>query len=198
VSAAGEYDAANFNVTHALRRVIEEMDEQGVLGWGNACRFAAEHIDALTARLAKAEAELAEAKKWEDELVEERLQEINAEAEAFDKECWQALKRLCEEQPGFDWRDYPDGLTAADALDFMREHINGIVDAGNRRAERAESALASVEAETVAGIVAMLEAALKVLPVTDEYQQGHRDALENSMWRIEHRDWKPKPEPEGK
>lgn len=69
--------------------------------------------------LADAKAEL---EKHVDEIVEERLEEIDAEGEAFNKECWFALRKLCEETPGFDWSNYvPDGLTADNAYEFLAE-----------------------------------------------------------------------------
>lgn len=58
-------------------------------------RLAANDTPALTeavARLEKAEAEVAETRKWVDEIVKERLDEINAEGEAFDKASANCLR----------------------------------------------------------------------------------------------------------
>lgn len=56
-----------------------------------------------------------------DACVEERLSEMNAEAEIFERECWVMLRTLCENRPGFDWKDYQDWITAEQAYEFLIE-----------------------------------------------------------------------------
>ena len=72
-----------------------------------------------------------------DDLVQERLEEINAEAEAYDRDATNTLTKLCEACPGFDWRDYQDGLTIQDAYDFLTEDRTAQEDHVNRLQQRA-------------------------------------------------------------
>lgn len=55
--------------------------------------------------------------------VEERLIELDAEGEAFNRECWDALKTVCESRPGFDWKNYNNEMTAQEAADFLSEEF---------------------------------------------------------------------------
>lgn len=61
--------------------------------------------------------------------VEERLIELDAEAEVFNKECWVALKYVCESRPGFDWANFDGGeITAEDAMQFLLEEFRWLDD----------------------------------------------------------------------
>jgi hypothetical protein len=71
-------------------------------------------------RITELEEEINDLEKDMEDYVEERILELNAEGEAFDKECWDVLRQICEEQ-GLDWSDYPEGLTADGAYEYINE-----------------------------------------------------------------------------
>lgn len=81
-----------------------------------------------------------------DDCVEERLQEINAEAEAFDKECWNALRSVCESRPSFNWSDFNDSMTADDAAQFLYEDFRASDDAVAHYQKRRTTAEAALKA----------------------------------------------------
>lgn len=72
-------------------------------------------------------------------LVQDRLSEINAEAEAYDRDASRTLVQICEALPEFDWNDYPEGLTTQDAYDRIMEHIQALEEAKNRRLAQQDS-----------------------------------------------------------
>jgi len=57
--------------------------------------------------------------------IDDRLCEMNIDAYTFDKDLWIGLRKLMVEF-GFDWNDCPDGVSASEALDFIREHVNNL------------------------------------------------------------------------
>lgn len=75
-----------------------------------------------------------------EDCVADRLDELNAEAEAFDKECWNVLRKLCEDF-GLDWDDYPDGLTSHNAYDHIHEAVNEQLAAKDRLLDEAVDGL---------------------------------------------------------
>lgn len=75
---------------------------------------------ATAARITELEEENEFLKKHLDICVDEEIESLNAEAEAFDRDCWNMIRQLCEEN-GLDWKDYPDGLTAHDAYEYLSE-----------------------------------------------------------------------------
>lgn len=85
-----------------------------------------EHVLALLDRAEKAEAEVAETRKWVDEIVRERLDEINAEGEAFDKasaNCLRnILRNLCGEA-GEETINHPDGWNDDFAYECVAEEM---------------------------------------------------------------------------
>jgi len=58
-----------------------------------------------------------------EEAVRDKLEEMNVSACAFDKELWVFLRPLLEEY-GLDLDYYPDGVTAVDAIEFLRETLS--------------------------------------------------------------------------
>lgn len=50
------------DTSKSLRKAADEIENEGHLGWGNTCRWAADEFDALRSRLAEAEALLREAR----------------------------------------------------------------------------------------------------------------------------------------
>lgn len=78
----------------------------------------------LLSRFKELEAEVIALRDHLEECVQDRLSEINAEAEAYDRDASKTLVQLCEELPGFDWNDYPEGLGIQEACDFITEHFN--------------------------------------------------------------------------
>lgn len=83
-------------------------------------------LNAAIARAEKAEAEVAETRKWVDEIVRERLDEINAEGEAFDKASTNCLRNilrnLCGEA-GEETINHPDGWNDDFAYECVAEEF---------------------------------------------------------------------------
>jgi hypothetical protein len=109
-----------------------------------------------------------------EDCVAEKLSEINAEAEAFDKECWNALRSVCESRPGFDWRDFDDCMTADDAAQYLYEcfrdadRANAQCDALKDRAEAAEAELARIKSAEGCDV----EGAARVLCKSGKFETG--------------------------
>lgn len=81
-------------------------------------------IATLLADNARLKAELAEDKQFLEERIQERLDEINAEGEAFDKDSANALKFIlkhCCGEDGKDTLDNPDGWNTQSAIDCIGE-----------------------------------------------------------------------------
>lgn len=53
--------------------------------------------------------------------VQDRFSEINAEA--YDRDASNTLTQICEELPGFNWIDHPEGLETTVAYEMITEHI---------------------------------------------------------------------------
>lgn len=106
-------------------------------------------ILALIDRLEKAERERDEARAYVDEQVQERLDEVNAEGEAFDKECVNALRFILKNkcgEAGAAVLDDIDGWSADNAVECIATEITEAwrsSDQHKSRAEKAEAALAS-------------------------------------------------------
>jgi Holliday junction resolvase RusA-like endonuclease len=62
--------------------------------------------------------------------VQDRLSEINAEAEAYDRDASNTLAQICEELPGFSWTDHPEGLETTGAYEMITEHIAALTPKG--------------------------------------------------------------------
>lgn len=109
-----------------------------------------------------------------EDCVKDRLSELNAEAEAFDKECWNSLRQLCEDQPGFDWKYYDNELSASDAYEYLSEcfaedaRLKPALTAANERVSVLEGLLRGAvdhmtglpDPEHIAEFVARINAAL--------------------------------------
>lgn len=140
---AGEGIEARTLANRILDRISADPDDDLAVLSRQLLR-ADERIAALQADVGRLKEENARYKKHFTEIVEEHLQELKAESVTFDTECWSALRRLCEGIDGFSWRDYPEGLQADDAAEFIRETLNGIAESANRANPRAERAEAQV------------------------------------------------------
>ena len=91
--------------------------------------------------------------------LKDHVEDLERDAEIvsldFEGDCWRALKKLLHENH-FDWSDVDgDGVTADEAIDYIRETINSLEADMNAFKERADTAHAS-------GIREGLERAAKV------------------------------------
>jgi hypothetical protein len=86
-------------------------------------RAAADELASLRTQLAECERENKVHEKHLNELVDERITELNADGEAFDKEAANALIGLANKlAEGQEWHDI-DGTTVSDAVAFIHECI---------------------------------------------------------------------------
>jgi hypothetical protein len=98
-------------------------------------------------RIVELEKELEGRKKYEAEIVEERLSEINAEAEAFDKDATNCLRKLMTETNGFDWSYFPDGWSPDDAYITIHEDRQEAWNAADRITAENERLRSALEGE---------------------------------------------------
>lgn len=94
-------------------------------------------LEAAEARIAELEAERANTEKYLAEIVQERIDEIGAEAEAFDRDAINTLRTLLQQSDGFDWTD---GWSPQDAYDFLTTERQEAWNAYERERKRAEAA----------------------------------------------------------
>ena len=59
------------------------------------------------------------------EAVDDKLCEMGTNASDFDKELWIRLRPLLEDI-GLHWDNHPDGVTADDAVEYLREHLRNL------------------------------------------------------------------------
>lgn len=73
---------------------------------------------------------------------EERIEELESGegkvAAEFEGELWKVFRTLLESNPGFDWRNYDDGVTADDVLQFFAEDMREAWRHAERQSARAE------------------------------------------------------------
>jgi hypothetical protein len=79
------------------------------------------------------------------ELVDEELEALNAEGEAFDKESCNVLRLLCERTPGFSWSDFPDGMSPDDAFEFLTSDRTETAAYFTRQLTAAQAKIAELE-----------------------------------------------------
>lgn len=143
-------------------------------------RWAADTIEALRQRVKTLESDNEALTKHLDDCVQERLEEINAEAEAYDRDATNTLAKICETCPAFDWSDYPEGLTTQDAYDFLMEDRTAQEHEVNRLKQRVG------ELETV---IRDLNSALDVMwndpnrPRPNNLGEHHVDAISAAQVR---------------
>lgn len=146
--------------------------------WHPGCLEAGERSELarLQARVEELEAEAANTEKYLAEIVSERIEEIGAEADAFDKDATNTLKALLEQSEGFDWRDYPDGWSSQDAYDFLTTDRQEAWNSYERERKRAEAA----EARNAA-LVKALEPFARVTYAANTF---NRAALSDEDFRL--------------
>lgn len=105
----------------SLRQIAAEPPGEQSLWDSTVAAWAADTIEALQQRVGEFEHDNEALTKHLDDCVQEKLEEINAEAEAYDRDATNTLTRLCETLSEFDWNDYPEGLTTQDAYDCIME-----------------------------------------------------------------------------
>jgi len=133
---------------------LEGLRAKALVATPGLAAFYPATVIALLDTIAEQRAEIEAHEKYLDDLVQERIVELGADAEAFDRECinyMRHLLKLCGDG-GEETVNHPDGWTADLAYQTIAEELGTL----ERRAERAKSQLRAATER-----IAALEAGLR-------------------------------------